>query len=218
MALSFRTVQEGPLVTEPKSFMPAMPGRWMRGLYDPLTQLLGVRRLHADLLARADLRAGQQVLEIGCGTGNLLLLAARRAPGVQLVGLDPDPTMLRRAAGKALRAGLRIQLDLGYASELPYADASVDRVLSALMFHHVDAEDQQAALREVARVLRPGGQFHLVDPVGGGRPHFLGRRGHGHEHPAVDLDALLAAAGFVDVRSETREFLRQPMAFYRAAV
>ena len=180
-----------------RSFLPGMRHEWLLPLYDPLNRLLGVRRIRRRLLDQADLRPGQRVLEIGCGTGDLLLAAKRAQPAALVVGLDPDLAALARAHRKARRRGLAVQLDRGHAEELPYADDSVDVVLSSFMLHHVPAGERGAAMREVLRVLRPGGALHLVD-VGGS-----GDSGHRHrftrEHAVDDVPDLLRGAGFPEV-------------------
>jgi ubiquinone/menaquinone biosynthesis C-methylase UbiE len=178
---------------------------WLLPLYDPFTRLLGVRALHQRLVDQADLRAGLRVLEIGCGTGNLTVLIKRQYPGTTVVGLDPDPRALARAGRKARRAGLPVELDRGFADQLPYPDGSVDRVLSALMLHHLAAAERLAALREAVRVLAPGGSLHLVDFAAPSHRsgHPLGRlahRRHQHAPAADDIPALLPAAGFTDAR------------------
>ena len=180
-----------------RSFLPGMRQEWLLPLYDPLNRLLGVRRIRRRLLDQADLRPGQRVLEIGCGTGDLLLAAKRAQPAAVVVGLDPDLAALARAHRKARRRGLTVQLDRGHAEELPYADDSVDVVLSSFMLHHVPADEREPAMREVLRVLRPGGALHLVD-VGGS-----GGSGHRHrftrEHAVDDVLHLLRRAGFAEV-------------------
>ncbi len=207
--------------------LPYLPGAGRHGLlpfYDPLTRLLGVGRVHRRLLEQAGLRPGQRVLEIGCGTGNLLLAAKKAQPGAVVVGLDPDLSALARAQRKARRRHLAVQLDRGYADELPYPDDSVDVVLSSFMLHHVPADRREAAMREVLRVLRPGGALHLVD-VGG--PHGahdgpIARRAQRHElthdHVEVGIPDLLRRAGFADV-AETGSDVRRHVGrftFYRA--
>ena len=173
-------IDQGPA----RPYLPAMGRPWLLPLYDPFTQLLGARRVHGELLDQAGLRPGAPVLEIGCGTGNLLLAAKRRCPGAQVAGLDPDPAAVRRTARKAARARLAVTVEVGYADALPYPDRSVDRVLSSFMLHHLEPGDLPRALAEVRRVLRPGGELHVVDIVGGGhhRNGLLGRlarRRHG---------------------------------------
>ncbi|MFW3172984.1 class I SAM-dependent methyltransferase [Geodermatophilus sp. CPCC 206100] len=209
---------------EQRPFLPGMGHRWLLPLYDPLTRLVGVSRVHRRLLEQAALQPGQRVLEIGCGTGNLLLGAKRREPGVAAVGLDPDLDALARAARKARRAGLPVQLDRGHADALPYPDGSVDVVLSSFMLHHLPAGEQEAAMPEVVRVLRPGGSLHLLDAdapdaAEHGHGHAHGhRRSPIHDSAVADVPALLRAAGFVDVATtwsdERRPFGR--FSAYRA--
>lgn len=186
---------EHPHTVDERHYLPPMGRRWLLPLYDPLTRLAGMRRVHTGLVDRADLQPGHRILEIGCGTGNLLLAVARRRPSTQLIGIDPDPAALRRARRKADRAGLPIRLDRAFAGELPIPDGSVDRVLSSFMLHHLDDEEKPRAMREVRRVLRPGGQLHLVDFAG--TPHKRGLRGHLlHRSPRLDGNlAELVLAG-----------------------
>lgn len=89
------------MTTQERPYLPAMGKRWLLPLYDPFTRLAGVGRMHEQLLDRARIQPGQEILEIGCGTGNLLLALARRRTDVRLVGIDPDPDALRRARRKA---------------------------------------------------------------------------------------------------------------------
>lgn len=133
--------------------------------YDLISRFFGAPAIHARLLDQAGIEGGQRVLEIGCGTGNLTVLAKRAQPEAEVVGSDPDPLALARAQRKA-RGLSGIRFERGYAQELPFPDGAFDRVLSALMLHHLDTDVKRAAAAEVLRVLRPGGRLHLVD-VGG---------------------------------------------------
>lgn len=198
-----------------RTYLPAMGRHSLLFLYDPCTRLAGAGRLHDELLDRADVHAGHRVLEIGCGTGNLVLRLARRTPGVDLLGIDPDPRALERGRRKAARRGLAVRFERAFADDLPVADASVDRVLSAYMLHHLDAADKPRMMAEVRRVLRPGGQLHLVDAAGtGGRTHPRLAGNAPERVVALMREAGLAAA------ENGRGHRRGPLGhyvFYRAA-
>ena len=82
------------------------------------------------------------MLDIGCGTGSLVVLVKRLFPDVEVVGLDPDEKALARAARKARRVGASIQFDRGFSDALDYPDASFDRVFSSFMFHHLERDEK----------------------------------------------------------------------------
>jgi len=206
-----------------RHFVPAAGRDWLLPLYDPLTTLLGVRRFHRRLLEQADLAAGSRVLEVGCGTGNLSILARRLNPATEVTGIDPDPKALARARRKAQRSGIVARFDLAYCEQLPFLDASFDRVLSALMLHHLDSNAKMLALREVCRVLKPGGSLHLADFDAGdhvrGLHGFLASLLHARHagvvrSPVLDLmqDAGLAHAQEV----ARRVSVMGPIVYYRA--
>lgn len=219
-----------------RPFLPAMSRDALLPYYDVFTRLIGAGPAHARLVAQADPPPGGRVLEIGCGTGNVLARVARARPDVALTGLDPDAAALERARAKLPDT---VRLEQGYADALPLPDGAVDRVLSAFMLHHLPPDEQQGALREVRRVLAPGGSLHLVDMESGG-PHgrlaraaggvlrLLRRDGHGHGHghgepprahlaAAEDLLALLRDAGLVDpVVVGRRRWIFGTLVYYRA--
>jgi len=197
-------------------FIPAMGKRWLLPLYDPFSRFWGVRRVHEQLLDHADIQRGQRVLEIGCGTGNLLTALGRRLPDVEALGIDPDPGALRIARRKAARAKLPVRYERAFAGELPVPDASFDHVLSSFMLHHLDDDERGRALREVRRVLRPGGRLHVVDAdasvPGGHRNHPR----LAHSTPERVL-AALTDAGLTDaVRTGRGNGRFGAVAFYRA--
>jgi ubiquinone/menaquinone biosynthesis C-methylase UbiE len=178
------------------------------------------------LVDQAAPAAGQRILDLGCGTGTLALQVKQREPGAEVVGLDADPEMLAQARRKAEQAGVELELTEGFSTELPYEDASFDRVLSTLFFHHLDPEPKRRTAREIARVLKKGGELHVAD---WGRPSdpvmgtaFLGiRLLDGFENTADNvhgrLPAIFEEAGLR--RAEQTDRLRTvlgTMALYRA--
>lgn len=189
-----------------KTYLPAAGRDLFLPLYDPLTKLLGVERDRQALLEASELRPGHRVLDLGCGTGTLVVATKLAHPKVDVTGIDPDPKALARARKKAARAGVSVRLDQGFADALPYDDASFDRVLSSLMIHHLDPGDKARAFAEIRRVLKPGGRFEMLD-FGGAHDHeggFFQRLLHSHKQ-LVDNDekgllGRMTDAGLVDVR------------------
>lgn len=116
-------------------------------------------RRHTEVLAEAVPLAGRRVLDVGCGDGRLLVWLARRA--ALATGVDPDPAQLARA--RAADATARLARAAGEA--LPFADASFEVVLHVNSLHHVPPDRQPAALAETARMLRPGGDLVVVEPL-----------------------------------------------------
>ncbi len=116
-------------------------------------------RVHIEMLdmVTKEIVSPKTVLDIGCGTGKLLLNAGVLYPSAQLFGIDPAEGMVELARGRLPSATIY----LGTSESLPLSDSSVDVVLSSISFHHWN--DQFAALREISRVLRHGGCFCLAD-------------------------------------------------------
>jgi SAM-dependent methyltransferase len=168
--------------------------------YDVVHRAFGVAGLHRLMIGLADPQPGMRVVDLGCGTGNLLVTLAGQRPCVDLVGLDPDPRALARAGRKSRRRRLPIDWQRGFGQELPFPDASVDRVFSSLMLHHLDDASQGEFLAEIGRVLPADGVLVLADMAGHARGGTDGHGGHGwhggHGGPGV-LRHLRRRAGAV---------------------
>lgn len=187
-----------------REFLPAAGRDVFLPLYDPLVSLMGFGRAVQELISQANIERAHSVLDIGCGTGTLIVMLKRRYSTVQVTGLDPDSKALRRAGKKIRRAGVSVQLDLGFADELPYPQQSFDRVFSSFMFHHLDEEERERTSREVLRVLKPGGSFHLLDFVADDGAHgFFERLFAGHALMKTNTNErllrLISRAGFTNV-------------------
>jgi ubiquinone/menaquinone biosynthesis C-methylase UbiE len=207
-----------------RAYLPAAGHAWALPLYDPIVKLLGGEAARRTLVEQAALRPGDRVLDLGCGTGGLTLLIKRLHPHAEVVGLDPDPQALARARRKAARAGVALQLDQGFGDELPYPDASFDRVLSAFVLHHVPPDEKEPTLREVRRVLAPGGALHLVDfggpdpKVGGVLTRWIHASHHLRDNFGDRIPALMRQAGLTDAQMVShRRMLLGHIAYFRAS-
>lgn len=147
-----------------RSFIPAARFGFLTRHYDRICRALGLgvalRRVQVALL---DGLAPRRILEVGCGTGELLRAVARRFPAAEVTGLDPDARALAIAEEKLRAEALPAHFVPGRAERLPFSEGSFDLVISSLMLHHLDTAAKQSALREWRRVLVPGGALRLVD-------------------------------------------------------
>jgi len=167
-------VTAGPAVAEPPTG--AQPGRLPAGevqamfnriapRYDLLNRLMSAgldRTWRAAAAAAADVGAGARALDLCTGTGDLALaLAARVVPGGEVVGVDFAEAMLERARAKAAARRAPARFELGDALALPFADGGFDAATVA--FGARNLADLDAGLREMARVVRPGGRVVVLE-------------------------------------------------------
>lgn len=123
---------------------------------------------HAGMLRKmtvdnALIQPGNSVLDVGCGTGEVALLAKARAKAGRIYGIDPAPEMIAVARSKAARKKLEVDFRVGVIESLPFPDASLNVVTSSLMMHHLPDDLKRRGLAEVYRVLKPGGRLLIAD-------------------------------------------------------
>jgi ubiquinone/menaquinone biosynthesis C-methylase UbiE len=174
--------------------------------YDLLVWLLTRGRNRAfreKLVGLARLTFGEAVLDVGCGTGSLAIVAKRQVGPTGIVsGIDPSPGMIARARSKASKAGTDVRFETGIAEALPFPAAHFDVVLSTLMLHHLARPARHQFVREVHRVLKPEGRLLVVDFA-----HAQDKRGvlaHFHRHGHVDprqIVSLLEEGGLRSVEN-----------------
>jgi ubiquinone/menaquinone biosynthesis C-methylase UbiE len=177
-----------------EEYIPALSYRFLTPFYDFIQKYI-VRdvRYKMKLIEQANIQPGQHVLDLGCGTGTLAIMVKQAHPGAEVVGLDADPDMLKVAKYKSSQQNAPVKFEVGFTNKLPYPDASFDRVLSSIMIHHLKTPDKETTAREVFRVLKPGGQLHIIDF---GKPYtwygkLLGPFLHGFEEANDNIDGRL---------------------------
>jgi demethylmenaquinone methyltransferase/2-methoxy-6-polyprenyl-1,4-benzoquinol methylase/phosphoethanolamine N-methyltransferase len=178
--------------------------------YDLFTSLFGFganSRNSRTVIELAGVKAGDRVLDVACGTGNLTLAAQRYAGEAGRVwGIDASPEMIEVARKKAARSGLPLQFEVRLAEDLGFPESTFDVVISRLAFHHLPDDLKLRALDEIFRVLKPGGTLLIADftrPTHSILTHlasmFVGPRMM--QASTNGYADMLRAAGFVGVES-----------------
>ena len=157
--------------------------------------------------AIAGLRVGERVLDLGSGAGFDAFLAARQVgPSGRVIGVDMTPEMIDRAKANAVKSGLvYVDFRLGEIEHLPVEDASVDVIMSNCVINL--APDKPTVFREAFRVLAPGGRLAISDIVAiSDIPAAIAADPAAYTGcvagaaPVAELERMIAAAGFKDVR------------------
>jgi ubiquinone/menaquinone biosynthesis C-methylase UbiE len=209
------------------SYVPALGLDSLTRFYDPVIRLtMREAAFKESLVAQARVAPGHDVVDLGCGTATLTLMLKAAYPAARVVGVDGDPTVLAIARDKVRAAGADVELREAMAYALPFPPASVDRVVSSLVLHHLADAEKARTFAEVHRVLRAGGELHVAD---WGKPAnalmwlvSLGiRYVDGADRTRANFDGrlpdMMRDAGLVDV-AETERWTTAfgTLCFYRA--
>ena len=135
--------------------------------YDIYTSLmgLGVNRSNSRMIVEmAKIKPGDEVLDVGCGSGNLTLTAKRYVGASGSVyGIDASPEMIEVARKKAQRSGATAVFEVGLIENITYQDTTFDIAISRLVMHHLPDDLKRRGIAEIFRVLKPGGLLFLAD-------------------------------------------------------
>ena len=148
---------------------------WIAPWYDGWCSIFGLGKSFRNwTLSLARFMPGDHVLDVGCGNGVVThRIADLVGPAGEAWGIDPAPDMIRMAMQRRGRTANAAHFKLAAIETLPFQDASFDVVFVSLVLHHLPVEVKVIGLREVLRVLKPGGRLLVVEPD---RPdHWLWR-------------------------------------------
>ncbi|HLD18927.1 MAG TPA: class I SAM-dependent methyltransferase [Candidatus Nanoarchaeia archaeon] len=148
-----------------EKFLPAAKYRVFTPLFDIICNILGLGEgYRKEIINVLHLKNKKfKVLDIGCGTGSLIIDIKKKFPKLEVIGVDPDQNILRMATNKVHKNHMQVRLVTAFAQKLPFHSNHFDVVVSSLVFHHVPSQYKQQALNETHRVLKPSGIFLLSD-------------------------------------------------------
>ena len=145
-------------------YIPALRFKWLTPLYDFLIGItMPEKRIKQDLIDLAHIQPCTKILDFGCGTATLTIMAKQIYPEAKVTGIDVDAEILYKAIQKVKEKKLDILL-LDYDGvKLPFQNSGFERVISCLVFHHLDTDTKQKVLADIYRVLNKNGQLHIAD-------------------------------------------------------
>lgn len=145
-------------------FIPALKFSWLTNFFDPFLRItMPEKEIKSELLKQATIQKSENILDFGCGTATLTIMAKELFPEAFVYGVDIDSKVLGIAEQKVKKQNLNICLDTYDGSILPYQDGTFDKVVTSLVFHHLKRNQKLVALREIFRVLKSNGELHICD-------------------------------------------------------
>lgn len=155
-------------------YIPALKYNWLTKIYNPLVAFtMPELKFKKALIQQASIANNHKVLDFGVGTATLSLLIKDEHQEAMVNGVDVDEKILKIAAEKINKQKAEISLTKYDGLILPYPNNHFDRVLTSLVFHHLDKKQKENSLNEIYRVLKPNGELHIAD---WGKPNHFGMR------------------------------------------
>lgn len=151
-------------MAESKNYIPALKYDWLTKVYDPVLQFtMPEKKFKTALIQQMKIKPDDRILDFGCGSLTLSIMASQMYPQTQFFGVDIDEKIISIAKEKLSKVALPIDVQQYDGNRLPYPDNSFDHVMSSLVFHHLTLRQKYFALEEIHRVLKPSGQLHIAD-------------------------------------------------------
>lgn len=145
-------------------YIPALRFKWLTPLYDFFISItMPEKKIKQLLISAANIYAGAKLLDFGCGTATLTIMAKQSSPEAKVTGIDIDTEILDKATKKIKEEKLDICLLDYNGKHLPFQRNAFDRVISCLVFHHLDTDIKQNILAEIFRVMNKNGQLLIAD-------------------------------------------------------
>lgn len=145
-------------------YIPALRFKWLTPLYDLFLNLtMPEKKIKQELITSAHIKPNAKVLDFGCGTATLTIMAKQSHPQAHITGIDVDVEILSKAIHKVRKKEVDVLL-LNYDGvKLPFQYSNFHTVISCLVFHHLDTDTKQKALTEIFSVINKNGQLHIAD-------------------------------------------------------
>lgn len=147
-------------------YTPAAGHHWLTPFYDfGLAAHTREHRWRSALVVQIHPSPGDVIVDVGCGTGSLLVRLGKAAPSAQLIGIDPDTAVLTRARKRLVAASLAVELHVGFARQVAglLDGRRPTKIVSSLMFHQVPMEEKVTAFAAMHASLAAGSELHIAD-------------------------------------------------------
>lgn len=149
---------------ENNQYIPALRFNWLTKIYNPLIAFtMPELKFKSALIEQAKIQPQHKVLDFGVGTATLSLLLSKKQPNCFIEGVDIDEKIIKIAKEKVAKEEKQIVITKYDGIVLPYEDNTFDRVITSLVFHHLDKEQKLNSLKEIKRILKPNGELHIAD-------------------------------------------------------
>lgn len=194
------------------AYIPALRYNWLTKFYDSLLSItFPEKKIKQALIYQCSFTGNERVLDFGVGTATLSIMIKQQFSSVNITGVDVDSKILEIAKNKVNGDVQLIQYDGSYLS---LSDRSIDKIVSSLVFHHIPTANKKIVLKELYRILKPGGELHIADFGKANNLYAklafgIFRRIDGEENTRTNSQGLLSEfiklAGFKNVK-ETKYF------------